>query len=55
MDEADGTKRVVSYYADDKTGFHAEIKRIGHAKHQIGYGGQQGGFQQGGEQGGFQG
>ena len=43
MDEADGTKRVVSYYADDKTGFHAEVKRIGHAHHSKD--GQQGGFQ----------
>ena len=33
LDEADGTKRVVSYHADDKTGFHAEVKRIGHAHH----------------------
>lgn len=33
LDEADGTKRVVSYHADGKTGFHAEVKRIGHAVH----------------------
>ena len=33
LDEADGTKRVVSYYDDGKSGFHAEVKRIGHAHH----------------------
>ena len=33
LDEADGTKRVVSYHADGKTGFHADVKRIGHAHH----------------------
>lgn len=33
MDEADGTKRVVSYAASDKTGFNAVVKKIGHAHH----------------------
>ena len=33
LDEADGTKRIVSYHADGKTGFHAEVKRVGHAHH----------------------
>ncbi len=33
LDEADGTKRVVSYHADGKTGFHAKVERIGHAAH----------------------
>lgn len=33
LDEADGTKRVVEYHADGKTGFHAVVKRIGHAHH----------------------
>ena len=35
LDEADGTKRVVSYYDDGKSGFHAEVKRIGHAHHDV--------------------
>ena len=30
LDEADGTKRIVSYHADKKGGFKAEVKRIGH-------------------------
>lgn len=34
LDEPDGTKRVVSYHADDATGFHAIVKKIGHAHHQ---------------------
>ena len=33
LDEADGTKRVVSYTADDKHGFIADVKKIGHAHH----------------------
>lgn len=33
LDEADGTKRIVSYHADGKTGFHADVKRVGHAHH----------------------
>ncbi|CAG9808569.1 unnamed protein product [Chironomus riparius] len=33
LDEADGTKRVVSYTASDKTGFNAVVKKIGHAHH----------------------
>lgn len=33
LDEADGTKRVVSYHADGKTGFHAEVKKVGYAHH----------------------
>ncbi|KAL7012309.1 hypothetical protein ACKWTF_014758 [Chironomus riparius] len=33
LDEADGTKRVVKYHADDKTGFTAHVERIGHAGH----------------------
>lgn len=37
LDEADGTKRVVEYHADGKTGFHAIVKKIGHAHHS-GYG-----------------
>lgn len=35
LDEADGTKRIVSYHADGKTGFHAEVKRVGHAVHDV--------------------
>ncbi len=31
--EADGTKRIVSYQADDKHGFNAVVKKIGHAVH----------------------
>ena len=33
LDEADGTKRVVKYHADKKTGFHAVVEKIGHAFH----------------------
>lgn len=33
LDEADGTQRVVEYHADGKTGFHAIVKKIGHAHH----------------------
>ncbi|KAG5673177.1 hypothetical protein PVAND_003244 [Polypedilum vanderplanki] len=33
LDEADGTKRIVSYEANDKTGFNAVVKKIGHAQH----------------------
>jgi Insect cuticle protein len=43
LDEADGTKRIVEYHADGKSGFHAKVKKIGHAHHNIGYG--QGEFQ----------
>ncbi|KAL7012317.1 hypothetical protein ACKWTF_014766 [Chironomus riparius] len=38
LDEADGTKRVVKYHADDKTGFTAHVERIGHASHEHSYG-----------------
>jgi Insect cuticle protein len=38
LDEADGTKRVVEYHADGKTGFHAIVKKIGHAHHYSGNG-----------------
>ena len=44
LDEADGTKRIVSYHADGKTGFHAEVKRVGHATHHVGY--SSGGYEQ---------
>ena len=30
LDEADGTKRIVTYHADKKGGFQAEVQRIGH-------------------------
>ncbi|XP_055385271.1 cuticle protein 19-like, partial [Condylostylus longicornis] len=33
LKEADGTKRVVEYHADKHGGFHAHVKRIGHADH----------------------
>lgn len=33
LDEADGTKRVVKYSSDKKTGFTAHVERIGHAQH----------------------
>ena len=36
--EADGTKRVVEYSADHKTGFNAVVKRIGHSAHPQHYG-----------------
>ncbi|CAG9810897.1 unnamed protein product [Chironomus riparius] len=35
LDEADGTKRVVKYHADDKTGFTAHVERIGHASRAV--------------------
>ena len=38
LDEADGTKRVVSYKSDKHSGFHAEVKSIGHAEHPAVYG-----------------
>jgi Insect cuticle protein len=31
--EPDGTKRIVEYTADDKNGFNAVVKRVGHAEH----------------------
>ena len=33
LDEADGTKRVVSYTSDKHNGFNAVVKKIGHAQH----------------------
>jgi Insect cuticle protein len=33
LDEADGTKRVVKYTSDKKSGFNAVVERIGHAHH----------------------
>jgi Insect cuticle protein len=33
LDEADGTKRVVSYTSDKHNGFNAVVKKIGHAHH----------------------
>ncbi|XP_055534455.1 adult-specific cuticular protein ACP-20-like [Wyeomyia smithii] len=41
LDEADGTKRIVEYYADDKNGFEAKVKNIGHASEGFG-GGEEG-------------
>jgi len=40
LEESDGTTRVVQYHADGKTGFHAIVKKIGHAHHNVagGYG-----------------
>ncbi|XP_070508887.1 cuticle protein 19-like [Chironomus tepperi] len=38
LDKADGTKRLVKYHADGKTGFHAHVERIGHAHHDDHYG-----------------
>ncbi|XP_038117476.1 adult-specific cuticular protein ACP-20-like [Culex quinquefasciatus] len=43
LDEADGTKRIVEYYADSKTGFEAKVKNIGHAI-EGSMGGQEGGI-----------
>ncbi|XP_070505804.1 cuticle protein 19-like [Chironomus tepperi] len=34
LDEADGTKRIVKYQADDKNGFNAKVERVGHAHHE---------------------
>ncbi|XP_065079424.1 adult-specific cuticular protein ACP-20-like [Ochlerotatus camptorhynchus] len=48
MDEADGTKRIVEYYADGKNGFEAKVKNIGQGIQEGGMGGQQmGGFEGG--------
>ncbi|CRL05504.1 CLUMA_CG018088, isoform A [Clunio marinus] len=33
LDEADGTKRVVKYTSDKKSGFNAVVEKIGHAQH----------------------
>nr|XP_049702840.1 cuticle protein 19 [Helicoverpa armigera] len=33
LHEPDGTIRIVEYYADKKTGFNANVRREGHAKH----------------------
>ncbi|XP_055603575.1 cuticle protein 19-like [Uranotaenia lowii] len=35
LDEADGTKRIVSYRADDKHGFEAKVQNIGHPHQQM--------------------
>ena len=37
LDEADGTKRVVKYSSDKKSGFIAHVERIGHAHHDHGH------------------
>lgn len=37
IEEADGTTRVVSYTADDKSGFNAVVKKIGKAHHPQAY------------------
>jgi hypothetical protein len=37
LDEADGTKRVVKYSSDKKSGFTAHVERIGHAEHPHGH------------------
>ena len=37
LDEADGTKRVVKYSSDKKSGFTAQVERIGHADHPHGH------------------
>ncbi|XP_022903303.1 adult-specific cuticular protein ACP-20-like [Onthophagus taurus] len=31
--EADGTRRIVHYEADDHNGFNARVERVGHAQH----------------------
>ncbi|XP_075971027.1 uncharacterized protein LOC142973275 [Anticarsia gemmatalis] len=33
LHQPDGTVRIVKYHADKKTGFHADVKYEGHAKH----------------------
>ncbi|XP_022815943.1 adult-specific cuticular protein ACP-22-like [Spodoptera litura] len=35
LHEPDGTVRIVEYHADKKTGFHANVKHEGHAKHVV--------------------
>jgi hypothetical protein len=39
LDEADGTKRIVTYSSDKKSGFTAHVQKIGHATHDYGHGG----------------
>ncbi|CRL05510.1 CLUMA_CG018086, isoform A [Clunio marinus] len=41
LDEADGTKRVVKYTSDKKSGFNAVVEKIGHAQHPAHYGHQE--------------
>ena len=43
LDEADGTKRIVTYSSNKKTGFTAHVQKIGHAHHDGGHGGGHGG------------
>ncbi|CAB3243140.1 unnamed protein product [Arctia plantaginis] len=33
LHQPDGTVRIVKYHADKKSGFHADVKYEGHAKH----------------------
>ncbi|XP_047986106.1 cuticle protein 8-like [Leguminivora glycinivorella] len=35
LHEPDGTVRIVHYTADHKTGFNAQVQRVGHAKHVV--------------------
>ena len=64
LEQPDGKHRIVEYTADDKNGFEAHVKYVGHGAEfgagqaggeqggqQGGFGGQQGGF--GGQEGGF--
>lgn len=44
LHEPDGTERVVEYEADDKNGFNAVVKIIGHGHHHDGGYGGQGGY-----------
>lgn len=46
LDEADGTKRIVRYSSDKKSGFTAHVEKIGHATHEHGgHGGGHGGYE----------
>lgn len=44
VQEPDGTERIVEYEADDKNGFNAVVKIVGHGHHHGSYGGEQAGF-----------
>lgn len=50
LDEADGTKRIVRYSSDHKTGFQAHVEKIGHATHEHGGHGGYGGHGHGGDE-----
>lgn len=44
LHEPDGSERIVEYEADDKHGFNAVVKHVGHGYHDGGYVAQDGGY-----------